>query len=292
MRTLVLTAMFLASGGIAGAQPVLDFARTDFKSVTQPRAIAVADFDRDGFPDFAQAGTGGGSVGIWLNRLHTTGGFERSRTIAVGGGPFEMAAGDLNRDGWTDLVIANADLEGVTVLLSTGRDGDFVQRAYPMPGANPRGVALGDRDRDGVLDLIVTEYATGAWRVLYGDGAGWVAREERFGSISHPQGVVAADFNHDGWLDIAIAGSGINIVAVFYSTATGGMVQKNVTVGGAVNVLASGDYNRDGWLDLSAASSSNSAIYTLHGSASGLAWRVDHSDRDVAARHRRRRHRS
>ena len=82
----------------------------------------------------------------------------------------------------------------------------------------------------------------GAWRILDGDGAGWVAREERFGAISHPQGVVAAYFNHDGWLDVAIAGSGINIVAVFYSTATGGMVQKNVTVGGAVNVLTSGDF--------------------------------------------------
>jgi hypothetical protein len=274
MRTPVFTAILLVSSVVAGAQPAMEYARTDVGTISHPRAIAVADFDRDGFPDFAQAGTGGGSVGIWLNRTGTGGGFQRSRTIAVGGGPFEMVAGDLNRDGWPDLVIANADLDGVSILLSTGRSGDFLHHPYPMPGANPRGVALGDRDRDGVLDIVVTEYMTGAWRILYGDGAGGVARQDRFGAISRPQGVVTGDFNHDGWLDVAIAGSGINIVAVFYSTATGGLVQRNVTVGGAVNVLASGDYNRDGWLDLSAASASNSAIYTLHGSASGLAWKV------------------
>ena len=129
-------------------------------------------------------------------------------------------------------------------------------------------------NRDGALDIIVTEYATGAWRILYGDGSGGVLRADRFGAIRNPQGVVAADFNHDGWLDVAIAGSGINLVAVFYSTATGGLVHRNVPVGGTVNVLTSGDFNRDGWLDLAAASSSNNVIYTLHGSASGLAWKV------------------
>ena len=176
--------------------------------------IAVADFDRDGYLDVAQAGTGDTSVGIWVNRLSNGQGFARFRTIPVGGGPFDMASGDLNRDGWPDLAIANADLEGVTLLLSTGRAGEFTERVHAMPGANPRGIALGDRDRDGALDVIVTEYATGAWRVLYGDGTGSVAREDRFGAISRPQGVVAADFNHDGWLDVAIAGTGIDMVAI------------------------------------------------------------------------------
>ena len=184
-----------------------------------------------------------------------------------------MAAGDLNRDGWPDLAIANADAHAVTLLISSGVAGSFRQVDYPMPGANPRGIALGDRDRDGALDVLVTEYATGAWRILYGDGAGAIAREERYGAIANPQGIVAADFNRDGWLDVAIAGTGINIVAVFYSTPAGGLQQRNVLVDGAVNVLAHGDFNRDGWLDLAAVSTSNSMIYTLLGGSGGLAWR-------------------
>ena len=84
MRTLALTAMFLSASVVAGAQPALDFARSDVGSLPQPRAIAVADFDRDGFPDLAQAGTGGGSVGIWLNRIHAGGGFERHYGVQPG----------------------------------------------------------------------------------------------------------------------------------------------------------------------------------------------------------------
>jgi hypothetical protein len=183
-----------------------------------------------------------------------------------------MAAGDLNRDGWPDIAIANADLQGVTFLISDGVAGAFRQVNYPMPGANPRGIALGDRNRDGALDVFVTEYATGAWRILYGDGAGSIAREERYGAISNPQGIVAGDFNRDGWLDVAIAGAGINIVAIFYSTPTGGIQQRNVYVDGAVNVLTSADYNRDGWLDVAAVSTANSRIYTLLGGSSGLVW--------------------
>jgi hypothetical protein len=273
MRILALTLTFATCSTLAAAQTPPAFNREDDSSSQRPRAIALADFDRDGFLDLAHGGGApDASIVITLNRTRTGGGFERFRQITVAGGPFDMAAGDLNRDGWPDLAIANADAHAVTLLISSGVAGSFRQVEYPMPGANPRGIALGDRDRDGALDVLVTEYATGAWRILYGDGAGSIARAERYGAIANPQGIVAADFNRDGRLDVAIAGAGINIVAVFYSTPTGGIQQRNVLVEGAVNVLAHGDFNRDGWLDLAAVSTSNSMIYTLLGGAGGLAW--------------------
>jgi hypothetical protein len=273
-RILTLTLTCAACTTLAAAQTPPAFTRDDDSSSLRPRAIAFADFDRDGFLDIAHGGGApDASIVITLNRTRTGAGFERFRQITVGGGPFDMAAGDLNRDGWPDLAIANADAHAVTLLISSGVAGSFRQVEYPMPGANPRGIALGDRDRDGALDVLVTEYATGAWRILYGNGTGSIVREERYGAIANPQGIVAADFNRDGWLDVAIAGAGVNIVAVFYSTSTGGLQQKNVLVEGAVNVLAQGDFNRDGWLDLAAVSTSNSMIYTLLGASGGLAWR-------------------
>jgi hypothetical protein len=273
MRIFALTLTFATCTTLAAAQTPPAFHREDDSSSSRPRAIALADFDRDGFVDLAHGGGGvDASIAITLNRTRTGEGFERFRAITVGGGPFDMAAGDLNRDGWPDLAIANADAHAVTLLISSGTAGSFRQVDYPMPGANPRGIALGDRDRDGALDVLVTEYATGAFRILYGNGAGAIAREERYGAIKNPQGIVAADFNRDGWLDIAIAGAGINIVTVFYSTPTGGIQHRHVVVEGAVNVLAHGDYNRDGWLDLAAVSTSNSMIYTLLGGSGGLAW--------------------
>ena len=274
MRIFALTLTCAACTTLAAAQTPLGFEREDESSSMRPRTIAIADFDRDGFLDLAHGGGGpDASIAITLNRTRTGAGFQQFRRMTVGGGPFDMAAGDLNRDGWPDLAIANADAQGVTLLISAGVAGSFRQVDYPMPGANPRGIALGDRDRDGALDILVTEYATGAWRILYGDGAGSIAREERYGAIANPQGIITADFNRDGRLDVAIAGAGVNIVAIFYSTPAGGFQQKNVAVDGAVNVLAQGDYNRDGWLDLAAVSTSNSMIYTLLGGSAGLAWR-------------------
>jgi hypothetical protein len=265
--TLVITAMAFSSS--VHAQTVPTFDRSDHGSASAPRAIAAADFDRDGWLDVATAGRSGVTV-----LLNTGGaGFAVRATPLPDAGAFDMAAGDLDGDATPDLVIAQADGNAVDILLGNG-DGTFAApRRVPIAGGNPRGVAIADYNGDGNLDVIVTEYATGAWRILYGDGAGAIARQDRFGAIAHPQGVLAADFNHDGRLDVAIAGAGINLVAVFVTTPAG-IAQRNVTVGGAVNVLAAGDYNRDGWLDLSAASSSNNNIYTLHGSAAGLAWRV------------------
>ena len=261
---------FLAVFGAgAAALTFPNFGRDDYRVAAAPRGIVAADFNRDGWTDIATAGAQGG-IGVLLNNGRA-GGFTRLADRTIGGGPFDLAAGDLNGDAIVDLAVANADANAVDILIGAG-DGSFAGWSrIAIVGGNPRGIALADYDRDGALDIIVTEYATGAWRIVYGDGKGAISGQQRFGSIAHPQGVVAADLNRDGRVDVAIAGAGINLVAIFFSQPGGGLVQRNVTVGGAANVLTAGDFDNDGRLDLAAASSSNSAIYTLRGGATAFA---------------------
>jgi hypothetical protein len=271
MRTFVIGLLLAACGtSTALAQTLPTFGGSDYTAAAAPRAVSSADFDGDGWVDLATAGRDGIYV-LRNNGNHT---FTRRYSSSGGGGAFDLAAGDLNRDGVTDLVVAQADAHAVDIYIGTG-DGRFANaRRIPIAAGNPRGVTVADYDVDGKLDVLVTEYATGAWRVLYGDGTGRVSRQDRFGSIANPQGVLTADFNRDGRPDVAIAAAGLDRVAVFLSTADGGRVRRNVLVGGPVNVLAAGDYNGDGWVDLSAASTADGRIYTMHGGPTGLAWKA------------------
>jgi hypothetical protein len=241
MRSSIVVAILVLCGIPSGADSSITFTRRDYAAAASARAITAADFDRDGWLDLATAGTRG-SIRILLNN-GSLNGFRALPERILGGGPFDLAAGDLNRDGIPDLVVANADANAVDILIGTG-DGTF-PRSTRIPiaeggiGGNPRGLALADHDGDGKLDVIVTEYATGAWRILYGDGNGGIARARIFGvgSATHPQGVVAADFNHDGQVDVALALAGASRVAIFRSQPGGAIAQQNVTLEGPVNVI-------------------------------------------------------
>src|SRR5206468_3042758 len=131
--------------------------------------IVSADFNRDGWPDLAVGGTGRASIGILLNQGVENGDqgqrFKPLQEIPVGGGPFELAAPDLNRDGIPDIAIANADLNAVTILLGLDR-GEFAPKIDVTVPGNPRGLAIADFTRDGKPDIIVTKYQSTSVDVL------------------------------------------------------------------------------------------------------------------------------
>src|SRR5262245_20583566 len=69
-----------------------------------------------------------------------------------GRGPASMVVGDFNRDGFQDLVTANAFSNDLSILLGRG-DGTF-ETARTIASVNsPRSLVTGDFNGDAILDL-------------------------------------------------------------------------------------------------------------------------------------------
>ena len=263
--TLTMALSILASA-VASAQP-FTFSRFDTASVDGARGVVVADFDRNGWPDVAQANGSRNAVTILLNH---DGALTRASDITVGRGPFAIATGDLNHDGTIDLAVSNADGNSISLLKGRG-DGTFTSSTWAVSvGGSPRGVLLADVDLDGFSDLIFTCYGSNEVFVYRSDGDGEHFHGGLGFSVYRPQGIAIADFDHDGLPDLAIASEGVaGVVAILDLAGPNFPVTR--TLGGPVstNVLTIGDFNRDGWDDIAAASTNANRVAVYLGTASG-----------------------
>ena len=171
MARLVAAILFVAGCVALGATaaPTVTFERNDYASDVGARAVAAADFNRDGWLDIAHANLDGNGVTVLLNRGGSS--FARAVDVPVGAGPFDLTTADFNRDGIPDLAVANADGNSISILLGRG-DGSFTRSDVQAPSQNPRGIATADVNNDGRPDLIYTGFATGIVQVLLGDGTG------------------------------------------------------------------------------------------------------------------------
>ena len=167
--------------------------------------IVVADFNGDGLLDLAVPHRDGGVSRVLYNdntmsfRTTSTFGPEVSSTRAC-------AAGDLNRDGATDLIVGD-DRLGTSILLNDGH-GSF---SGAIPVGQPKlvayAIATGDMNHDQHLDLIVG-YASGGSRVFLNDGTGARFEEISIGDgKGSVYGIAIGDLNSDGRNDIVQARS-------------------------------------------------------------------------------------
>ncbi len=126
-------------------------------------ALAVLDFDHDGWMDIAFTHDGAPGISLWQNKEGKT--FDRAvlpNVDWVRG--YGVAAIDYDNDGWVDLVAVGETKEGkgeVRLFRNLGPDGfkdvtvdvglDKIQLK------EPRAVIVGDYDNDGAVDLLITQ---------------------------------------------------------------------------------------------------------------------------------------
>ncbi len=129
------------------------------------------------------------------------------------GSGFVSLWGDLDNDGWLDVVIANGVLKDGSVpqIYRNNRDGTFTNMTKAAGIQEPAafgaiGVALGDYDKDGRLDILFNGLDPAPNRLYHNDG-NW-----RFTEVAQKAGVYQGphngfvcffvDYNNDGWPDI------------------------------------------------------------------------------------------
>jgi hypothetical protein len=286
LRTVlaVLCAGFLLMTISTAGQPPVSFeARRDFPTNgLQTQSIVSGDFNQDGKLDLATVNTRSFSVtvqtGAGDGTFQTTGAFFTGGSINRG--PVDLAAGDLNHDGKTDLAVAV--LEGsVSVLIGNG-NGTFQDPLILPVGFLPQSVDIGDFDADGNLDIATVNFSNvsipdvQSLAMLKGKGDGTFEDVRRTPVGSQPFDLAIADFNSDNRPDVAVTFRGTTGsnggISILFSNRDG-TFQPAFSVPGVSSTLAivAGDFNADGRADLAATSSgvNSGNLRVLTGNGSG-----------------------
>jgi hypothetical protein len=237
----------LTTGDLDATTAALTFASSTYPTGSNPYAVAVADFNRDGIPDLVVTNNGSNTVSVLLGKGDGT--FQSPQTYTTGYRPMAVAVGDFNMDGIPDLVVANWQDHTLSVLLGNG-DGTFKpQITFPVgdgPLASPVSgflyLAVGDLNHDGIPDVVVSIQSTQMAYVLLGNGDGTFQAQKQFSGAGDE--IVLADFDGGGNLDIADANGTILLGNGDGTFRTG----TSIPVGGSH--IAVGDFNGDGKPDV------------------------------------------
>jgi hypothetical protein len=142
-----------------------------------------------------------------LQVLLGTGGFSFSapRSIPASPAPRDVAAADLDGDGWVELVTTLRYSNALAVFHALG-DGFFDPEPVEVPaGTSPRHVVLADFTGDGAIDAAVNNRVSGDVAVFTGRAGlpGFLVSRNYYHSGRAPVDVAVGDFDGDGRPDTA-----------------------------------------------------------------------------------------
>lgn len=162
------------------------------------RDLALAELDGDLHVDLATANV---VDGLRIVRGNAAGELQAERVFPLTDFPDEVASGDLDHDGWQDIVVASNDAAFVAVMLGDGAGGLGSEVLVPCTSP-PRRIALGLVDADAYLD-VAGHCTDQVVRIAFGDGQGGFGTFASAVTIPGLRAMALGDATGDGLADLA-----------------------------------------------------------------------------------------
>jgi Bacterial Ig-like domain (group 3)/FG-GAP-like repeat len=207
--------------------------------------VAAGDFNHDGNMDLAFI-INNNFVELYLGNGNGT--FAVGGTQNVTGSPSSISAGDLNADGYADLVVT-----GGTVLTVIMNNAGTLQTPVTYPAVPIQGFAtIVDLNGDGKEDLAIGAETSAT--VVLGRGDGTFGPASSYATGMNPHQVAVGDFNNDGIADLATVNEGDCTLSFLQGNGDGTyksqseiVLQSTCSTPGIF--ITSADFNGDGLAD-------------------------------------------
>ncbi|TLU82425.1 MAG: hypothetical protein FDX21_07935 [Chlorobium sp.] len=204
--------------------------------------------------------------------------FSEKVDYATGTHSLSVTSADVNGDGNSDLIVANADSNSVSVLTNKG-DGTFAGKVDYGTGSYPLSVTSADVNGDGKADLVVVNWSSRSVSVLTNKGDGTFATKVDYSTSYIPSFVTTAEVNGDGKADLIVANVGGNSVSMFQNNGDGTFAGKvDYGTGSYPQSVTTADVNGDGKTDLIVANSGSYSVSVLTNKGDGtFTTKVDYA---------------
>jgi VCBS repeat-containing protein len=195
-----------------------------------------------------------------------------NQTVTFGTDLRAVAAADVDGDGKTDVIVADASTGKVSVFLGNGDGTTAITAVSPQTqvGSEPTALVVADFDDDGTPDLAVANKGSNTVSILLGDGDGTFTPDSTVSVGTAPRSLAVGDFNGDGEDDLAVANGGSATISIRLGNGDGTFTSAaTITLSSSPGAVAVGDVTGDGTPDVVVSRPSANSISVFAGNGDG-----------------------